>query len=229
MVAAACSLYPIDLPTAKAFCRRWHYSDVFPPHCLVNLAYDDAAGLAGVALWGWGTRPRHTIRKLLDEHRSEPLPDSWWPVSVFSHFSHTDETTILGWDGEWALTYQCDTTGEQETVDLRTADNVKLPWRMDWPMRWSVEQVDFEPAGKDHHSAGGSFDTARTIAEEVYDFQAPVTFKYDNIGIKGRGGKISSSTGDVLSVADVLEVYQRPYDESKPMVCLDEASKQLVS
>ena len=28
---------------------------------------------------------------------------------------------------------------------------------------------------------------------------------------------------------DVLEVYQRPYDESKPMVCLDEASKQLVT
>ena len=27
---------------------------------------------------------------------------------------------------------------------------------------------------------------------------------------------------------DVLEVYHRPYDESKPMVCLDEASKQLV-
>ena len=46
----------IDLPTAKAFCRRWHYSDIFPPHCLVNLAYYDDAGLAGVALWGWGTR-----------------------------------------------------------------------------------------------------------------------------------------------------------------------------
>jgi hypothetical protein len=27
---------------------------------------------------------------------------------------------------------------------------------------------------------------------------------------------------------DVLEVYHRPYDESRPLVCLDEASKQLV-
>src|SRR3954453_22653543 len=26
---------------------------------------------------------------------------------------------------------------------------------------------------------------------------------------------------------DVLEVYHRPYDEMKPVVCLDEASKQL--
>ncbi len=27
---------------------------------------------------------------------------------------------------------------------------------------------------------------------------------------------------------DVLEVYQRPYDPKRPMVCLDETSKQLV-
>lgn len=27
---------------------------------------------------------------------------------------------------------------------------------------------------------------------------------------------------------DVLEVYHRPYDEKRPQVCLDEASKQLV-
>lgn len=54
----------IGLPTAKDFCRKWHYSDIFPPHCMVNLAYHDADGLAGVALWGWGTRPKHTIQKL---------------------------------------------------------------------------------------------------------------------------------------------------------------------
>lgn len=150
---------------------------------------------------------RDTIRRLLNEHRTEPLPDTWWPVSVFSHFSHTDRTTVVEWDG-WALTYRCDDTGQQETVDLRTADNVKLPWRIDWPMRWSVEKVDFEPAGKEHHSAGGSFDTARTIAKEVYGIDAPVSFKYDFISIKGRGGKISSSSGDVISLADVLEVYQ---------------------
>ena len=151
---------------------------------------------------------RDTIRALLNEHRTEPLPDDWWPVSVFSHFSRTDATTILGWDGEWGLTYRCEESGREETVDIRSADNVKLPWRIDWPMRWCGEQVDFEPAGKEHHSAGGSFDTAKTIAREVYDCDAPVTFKYDFISIKGRGGKISSSSGEVISLADVLEVYQ---------------------
>ncbi len=35
-----------------------------------------------------------------------------------------------------------------------------------------------------------------------------MTFQYDFIGIKGRGGKLSSSTGEVVSLKDVLEVYQ---------------------
>jgi len=73
-------------------------------------------------------------------------------------------------------------------------------------MRWVKEGVDFEPAGKDHHSEGGSFDTARlTVA--VFGGQAPVTFQYDFISIKGRGGKISSSSGEVIGLDDVLEVY----------------------
>ena len=151
---------------------------------------------------------RETIRAILDEHRTSPLEPDWWPVSVFSRFTHKDTTTVLGWDGEWGLTYRCDETGNQETVDLRSADVVKLPWRIDWPMRWSVEQVDFEPAGKEHHSAGGSFDTARRVSADVYGFEPPVTFKYDFISIKGRGGKISSSSGDVIGLPEVLEVYE---------------------
>jgi lysyl-tRNA synthetase class 1 len=75
-------------------------------------------------------------------------------------------------------------------------------------MRWRHEDVDFEPAGKEHHSAGGSFDTGKQIAEAVYGIDAPATFKYDFISIKGGGGKISSSSGEVIGLDDVLEIYQ---------------------
>jgi len=75
-------------------------------------------------------------------------------------------------------------------------------------MRWHQEGVDFEPAGKDHHSEGGSFDTGRKIVKEVYDGEAPVSFQYDFIRIKGRGGKISSSSGEVVGLSEVLEIYQ---------------------
>ena len=33
----------------------------------------------------------------------------------------------------------------------------------------------------------------------------------------------------VCAMEDVLEVYTRPYDPKRPVVCVDEASKQLVA
>lgn len=55
----------IPLGEAKRFVLAWHYSKIFPPHCLVNLANrDDSGELCAVAMWGWGVRPRHTIKKL---------------------------------------------------------------------------------------------------------------------------------------------------------------------
>jgi lysyl-tRNA synthetase class 1 len=74
-------------------------------------------------------------------------------------------------------------------------------------MRWEYEKVDFEPAGKDHHSQGGSFDTARHVCKDVYNWEAPVTFRYDFIGIKGGAGKISSSSGEVVDLRELLKVY----------------------
>ena len=151
---------------------------------------------------------KEIIRRILNEHRTQPLADNWWPVTVFCSSCNRDTTEITGWDGEYGISYTCTSCGNEETADLRRTSSVKLFWRVDWPMRWAFEKVDFEPAGKDHHSEGGSFDTARKIVRQVYGYEPPVTFQYDFIGIKGRGGKISSSTGEVVSLKDVLEVYQ---------------------
>lgn len=151
---------------------------------------------------------RQAIREILNEHRTSPLPQDWWPIRIFSSFTGRDTTVVSGWDGEYAVSYLCEETQKEETLDLRGNAQIKLSWRIDWPMRWAHEGVDFEPAGKEHHSAGGSFDTARQIVTKVYQSPPPVTFKYDFISVKGRGGKISSSSGDVISLADVLEVYE---------------------
>ena len=147
------------------------------------------------------------IRRILNEHRTTPLPADWRPVSVFCTSCGKDTTDVASWDGEWSLEYSCSSCGKHEQLDLRQASTVKLPWRIDWPMRWWKEGVDFEPAGKDHHSEGGSFDTAEKVVKAVYGGLAPVSFQYDFVRIKGRGGKISSSSGEVVSLADVLEIY----------------------
>jgi lysyl-tRNA synthetase class 1 len=152
---------------------------------------------------------RDLLKGILDKFRDEEhkIQGEWWPLSVFCGTCNRDETEPEGWDGEWSLSYRCLSCGHRETVDLRSSKEVKLGWRVDWPMRWEHEKVDFEPAGKDHHSQGGSFDTARHVCKEVYGWEAPVTFRYDFIGIKGSPGKMSSSQGKLVDLPDLLRVY----------------------
>ncbi|MDR0316040.1 MAG: lysine--tRNA ligase [Treponema sp.] len=152
---------------------------------------------------------RDALKNILDKFRDEEhkIQGEWWPVSVFCSACNKDKTDIDGWDGEWGLSYHCNACGHTENADIRSAKGIKLSWRVDWPMRWEYEKVDFEPAGKDHHSQGGSFDTARHVCKDVYDWDAPITFRYDFIGTKGLPGKMSSSSGNVITIEDVLKVY----------------------
>jgi len=152
---------------------------------------------------------RSALKEILDKFRDDDhkIQGEWWPVSVFCEKCNKDETDIEGWDGDWGLSYKCNKCGNKETLDIRKAKGIKLSWRIDWPMRWEYEKVDFEPAGKDHHSQGGSFDTARHVCKDVYDWDAPITFRYDFIGTKGLPGKMSSSSGNVITLDDVLNVY----------------------
>jgi lysyl-tRNA synthetase class 1 len=171
------------------------------------------AGRYRESLYSQGIRKkkkkRDVLKSILDKFRDEDhkIQGEWWPVSVFCEKCNKDETEIDGWDGDWGLSYHCNLCGNKETVDIQSAKGVKLLWRVDWPMRWEYEKVDFEPAGKDHHSQGGSFDTARHVCKDVYGWDAPVTFRYDFIGTKGLPGKMSSSSGEVIDLGDVLKVY----------------------
>ena len=150
---------------------------------------------------------RAVIRGILDRHRDTPLPEDYWPITIYSELDGTDNTTVLNWDGADTVTYR-DVDGTEQRLDLTRSGAAKLLWRIDWPMRWAYEGVDCEPAGKDHHSAGGSFDTGGPIAREVYDYEPPVTFLFGDVGVKGGAGRISSSAGNAVTIEQVLTVYQ---------------------
>ncbi len=148
-----------------------------------------------------------TIRTVLDEFRSTPLPETWLPLAGFCGACGRDEVDF-SWDQDWVVEIICRDCGETTKVDLRKGGDVKLPWRIDWPMRWAFEGVCFEPGGKDHSSAGGSYDTAKQIVGPVYGGTAPEYVAYDFVRLKGAGGKISSSAGGVTTVADCLRVFE---------------------
>jgi lysyl-tRNA synthetase class 1 len=147
------------------------------------------------------------IREVLNEFRKEPLSEDWLPLAGFCGSCGRDEVDFA-WDGDWGVEMTCRDCAAMTRVDLREGGDVKLPWRMDWPMRWAFEGVCFEPGGKDHSSAGGSYDTAKKIVGPVYDGWAPEYVPYDFVRIKGRGGKISSSAGEAVTVADCLRIFE---------------------
>jgi lysyl-tRNA synthetase, class I len=153
-----------------------------------------------------------TIRRILNETRARTgartmLADDWLPLAGFCASCGHDDLDF-SWDGEWSVHVTCKRCSHASDVDLREGGELKLPWRVDWPMRWAYEQVCFEPGGKDHSSAGGSYDTAKDIVREVYGWVAPQYVGYDFVSLKGAGGKISSSKGGVITVADCLAVYE---------------------
>ncbi|MCL2412124.1 MAG: lysine--tRNA ligase, partial [Treponema sp.] len=180
---------------------RYHEVDVETtlPKVGINPEYLYQAERYQASVYAEGIRKalekREALKNILDKFRDEEhkIQGEWWPVSVFCEQCNKDETEIESWDGEWGLRYACNNCGCKERLNIKNAKGIKLLWRIDWPMRWGYEKVDFEPAGKDHHSHGGSFDTARLVSKEVYDWNAPITFRYDFIGTKGLPGKMSSS------------------------------------
>ena len=81
----------------------------------------------------------------------------------------------------------------------------KLVWRVDWPARWPIFNVTVEPFGKDHATAGGSYDTGKRISEEIYNYPAPFPMVYEWIHLKGVGA-MHSSTGIVVTIQEMLDV-----------------------
>jgi len=151
---------------------------------------------------------KEKIRTILDKHREEKLPEDWIPLSVYCEKCNTDETKIIDYDERYTITYSCK-CGHENTIDFRKKGIVKLPWRLDWPMRWYHEKVNFEPGGKEHSTPGGSRDTSKEIFELLYaERKPPFYLMYDYIIIKGVGGKMSSSLGNVITLRDALNIYE---------------------
>ncbi|MDP1710212.1 MAG: lysine--tRNA ligase, partial [bacterium] len=80
----------------------------------------------------------------------------------------------------------------------------KLPWKVDWAAHWKVVGVTIEGAGKDHASAGGSYDIAMEICKEVFDYPKPYKLPIEFLLIGGR--KMSSSKGVGLKAHDLIKI-----------------------
>ena len=157
-------------------------------------------------------KKRGEIFDILDSFRTQAAQEgereAYYPVSIYCPHCGRDTTKITSLSDDCTVAeYEC-ACGHHGTFDFTKDFNCKLAWKIDWPMRWMYEGVDFEPGGKDHASPGGSYDTSRVIAEKIYGYEAPVFQGYEFIGIKGATGKMSGSSGLNLTPDTLLKLYQ---------------------
>jgi len=178
---------------------------VFPEFLYQAQKYKNCEYAKGIKL---ALQNTSKIKVILDEFRKEPLDENWLPISGYCPECGDDRVEFSNYDGEYNIHMKCTECNKEVDVNIKEAPFIKLPWRVDWPMRWQHEQVDFEPGGKDHSTVGGSFSTGKEIVKEVYSFSAPTYSMYDFVRVKGAGGKISSSLGNVITLNEVLDVYE---------------------
>ncbi|HOM02136.1 MAG TPA: lysine--tRNA ligase [Acetivibrio sp.] len=147
------------------------------------------------------------MQEFKTQEYSEEERENFYPVSVYCDKCGKDTTKITELSEDCNVVgYSCK-CGNVSTVNISEQGNCKLPWKVDWPMRWMYEGVDFEPGGKDHASPQGSYQVSRVIAKKIYNIDEPLFQGYEFIGIKGLTGKMSGSSGLNINLEELLKIY----------------------
>ena len=147
------------------------------------------------------TLERH--EKSANERRLE-----YYPFKVYCEFCQTDATVIISYEPDTeAIVYVCQNCGHKGSFRINEKVSGKLVWKVDWPMRWSFEGVDFEPGGEDHSSPGSSYTVGKEIVSKIYGGVAPYFVGYAFVGLAGRS-KISSSVGTSATPQIALEILE---------------------
>ncbi len=151
------------------------------------------------------------VRKVYEDMYKHSVKNDWYPLQVICPTCGKLGTTkVTDWDGKevtftclpnlvtWAQ--GCGTKGKISPFD----GNAKMPWKPEWSVKWYTFGVTIEWSGKDHMSAGGSFEIAANIVQAVFNQKPPMAKGYEFFLWNGK--KMSSSKGLGLTAEELLEV-----------------------
>jgi lysyl-tRNA synthetase class 1 len=151
------------------------------------------------------------VRKVYSDMYKKPIAEDWYPLQVVCpECGKVGTTQVTRWDGKevsfaclpdkvkWAK--GCGFAGKISPFD----GNATMPFKVEWAAKWWTFGVTIEGAGKDHASAGGTYDVARKIVKDVFGKEPPLALPYEFFLYDGK--KMSSSKGVGLTGEDLLEV-----------------------
>lgn len=144
------------------------------------------------------------IKKILEDVSGRKLEESWTPIQVIEDGRLKNRPFVSIDTDKKEVTYL--NKDDKEQAVSYAKGEVKLSWRIDWPARWWLLKVDAEPFGRDHGTKGGSYDTGKPIAKEVFSIDAPFPLTYNFINRTGATKKMSKSSGDTITAAELLKM-----------------------
>ncbi len=151
---------------------------------------------------------REEIRRVLNKYRGRnPYPPGWIPFEpICARCGRIDSTESLEVKGD-TVVYRCRACGYTGEAPLTEG---KLNWRLEWVGVWWALGVDFEPYGKDHAMPGGSRDSAKDLALNVFGFEPPFGTPYEWVAYRdpetGEETDMSSSDFKGFTPREWLEV-----------------------
>jgi lysyl-tRNA synthetase class 1 len=149
-------------------------------------------------------RRTEDIKEIIERVSKRTLPKHWLPFNVQCDNCKRLTTTKPELYEYPFIEYSCE-CGYSGKCDIRKDGVGKLPWRVDWPARWKILNVTFEPFGKDLGTTGGARETGEEIVEKIYDYTPPAYSMYEFILLKGKGA-MHSSKGTALSANEMLKM-----------------------
>lgn len=153
------------------------------------------------------------IRRIFREVSGSERSDDWLPfVPICGSCGRIATTMAYAYDSDRGVVlYRCaggvagkrrmEGCGHEGEAPL---DRGKLTWRVDWAARWALLGVTCEPFGKEHSTAGGSYDTSSQICREIFDHEPPYPVPYEHILVGG--AKMSKSLGNVVTLREMTAV-----------------------
>jgi lysyl-tRNA synthetase class 1 len=144
------------------------------------------------------------IRNVLENVSGHKLGEEWSPIQI-NEDGYLKKRKFISVNKDTKTVIYEDKDGKEQTIHYDKGD-VKLDWRIDWPARWWLLKVDAEPFGRDHASAGGSYDTGAALMEKVFNAPAPLPVPYDFVNLAGDNKKMSASKGTGLDAIGTIKV-----------------------
>lgn len=144
------------------------------------------------------------VRNAIQTASTRQLDEDWVPIQVLVD-GRFKNRKFLRMDTDRKVITYANNDGSEHEVNYATGE-VKLDWRLDWPTHWWLQNVHAEPFGRDHSSAGSSYDTGVQLMRDVFEAEPPMPVPYDFINMAGDTKKMSASKGTGLSAVEAARI-----------------------